>query len=481
MTLPRPALLVLSLVIWRVPAGILAPLPGALAADQPISDRPNIVLLLADDLGYGSVSWLGGDVPTPHIDSIAEKGAGFLAGYVTAPVCNPSRPAILTGRYQQRWGKELNSQSVPPIGAPRKSLPKRETTLARALKRAGYATGAVGKWQLGMADGYHPLDRGFDHFLGMPSGSRYVDPSWPHARIAPGHEDDGSSDTAGRPRSLFLGRDPLPFDEYLTDRLGRAGVEFIERNRQRPFFLYLAFHAPHTPIQTIDRYYERFEHVEDETSRVYFAMISAMDDWVGAVLGTLRKHGLEDNTLVFFLSDNGAAEGSDADGRRNHPLTGHKRNLYEGGIRVPFALQWPRGLGGPGKYEHPVSSLDILPTALAAAGIGLDGLEPDGVDLLPLLNGQRDGAARASLIWRSGPNAAVRRGRWKALLSSGLARLYDVESDPGESTDLSGREPAILEELREALRLWEADKGPPRQGERKVRTRFNGDRIQWHI
>ncbi len=164
----------------------------------------------------------------------------------------------MTGRYQRRWGKELNSQAVPPIGAARKSLSLSETTITTALKRLGYATGAVGKWQLAVADGYHPLDRGFDSFLRMPSGSRFVEPSCPHARIAPGYEDDGSSDGAGRPRSLYDGREPISMDQYLPDRLGRAGVEFIAEHKDEPFFLYSAFHAPHGPIQTIDKYYERF-------------------------------------------------------------------------------------------------------------------------------------------------------------------------------------------------------------------------------
>ena len=467
----------------RLSAGIaLACLLAATGCGQPATQSPNVVVLLADDLGYGSVSWLGGDIPTPNIDSIAARGAGFASGYVTAPVCNPSRPAILTGRYQQRWGKELNSQQDAPIGAPRKALPQAEVTLARTLQRAGYATGAVGKWQLGMSDGYHPLDRGFDYFLGMPSGSRYVKPEWPNARIAPNHDDDGASDGSGRARSLFLGREPLPFEEYLTDRLGRAGVEFIEANAERPFLLYLAFHAPHTPIQTIDKYYSRFPDIEDETARVYAGMISALDDWVGAVLDALRKHQLEENTLVFFLSDNGAAEGSDRDGRRNYPLTGHKRNLYEGGIRVPFALQWPSGLAGIGRYEQPVSSLDIVPTALAATGVPPAGNPAsDGVDLLPYLRGEREGAPHRYLLWRSGPNAAVRSGPWKALLAGGVARLYDVGQDPGESRDLSGENPGILREMREALDRWARDKGPSREGSRKVRTRFNGDRIEWHI
>ena len=456
---------------------------GCATAETPAPEQPpNIVVLLADDLGYGSVSWYGGDIPTPNIDTIAANGVGFTSGYVTAPVCNPSRPALITGRYQQRWGKELNSQTVPPINSARKSLPQNETTLATALGRAGYATGAVGKWQLGMADGYHPLDRGFDYFLGMPSGSRFVDPAWPHAKIAPGHEDDGQPDGSGRARSLFLGREPIAMEEYLTDRLGRAGVEFIEGHKDEPFFLYLAFHAPHGPIQTIDKYYNRFPEIENETARIYAAMISAVDDWVGAVLAKLREHGLEENTLVIFTSDNGAAEGSDVDGKRNHPLTGHKRNLYEGGIRVPYVLQWTGRFAGGRRFDHPVSSLDIVPTALGAAAADTSNLPTlDGVDLLPFLEGTVGGAPHEHLVWRSGPNAAVRSGPWKLLLAEGLTRLYDVVADPAESKDLSAENETVAKELEQAFEDWSQDKAAPLEGARKVRTRFNGDRIQWHI
>ncbi len=447
-------------------------------------DRPNIVLLLADDLGYGSVSWYGGDIPTPHIDSIAANGVGFTSGYMTAPVCNPSRPALMTGRYQQRWGKELNSQTAPPVGAPRKSLPRSETTLATALKRAGYATGAVGKWQLGMDDGYHPLDRGFDSFLGMPSGARFVDPLRPDARIAPGHEDSGESDSTGRYRGLISGRaQRIPMDEYLTDRLGREGVSFVERHRHRRFFLYLAFHAPHGPIQTIDKYYQRFPQIDNETARIYAAMISALDDWVGAVLAALREHGLEETTLVIFTSDNGAAKGSDIDGKRNYPLTGHKRNLYEGGIRVPYAMQWKGRIRGGMKFEPPVSSLDIFPTALEAVGASWDGAAPlDGTSLLPFLDGKRTGTPHEHLVWRSGPNRAVRSGPWKLLLSGdGLTRLYDVDKDPSETADLSAERGPVVEKLRQALDEWASDKAPPREGARSVKTRYHGDLFDWHI
>ena len=451
------------------------------AAPEPI--KPNILVILADDLGYGSVSWYGSDIPTPHIDSIAANGVGFLSGYMTAPVCNPSRPALMTGRYQQRWGKELNSQTVAPVGAPRKSLPTSETTLAAALKREGYATGAIGKWQLGTSEGYHPLDRGFDFFLGMPSGSRFVDPSWANARIAPGHEDSGEPDSVGRYRGLLQGRERIPMDEYLTDRLGREGVRFIEQHKDGAFFLYLAFHAPHGPIQTIEKYYERFPAINNETQRIYAAMISALDDGVGAVLQELRKHGLEERTLVFFTSDNGAAKQSDIDGKRNAPLIGHKRNLYEGGIRVPFLVQWRSRLEGGRRFEHATSSLDIFPTALAAAGMqDLDAFHLDGVNLLPFLEGAEKGAPHEHLVWRSGPNAAVRKGPWKLVRSQGgPTRLYNLDEDPGEVVDHSDEQPALVAALEGVLEEWAEDKAEPREGARTVNTDYNGDLIDWHI
>ena len=466
-----------------VAAASIAALLALGGCGAPQSPKPNIVVLFADDLGYGSVSWYGSEIPTPHIDSIAENGIGFTSGYVTAPVCNPSRPALMTGRYQQRWGKELNSQTVPPVGAARKSLPMSETSLATALKRQGYATGAVGKWQLGTSDGYHPLDRGFDSFLGMPSGSRFVHPDWPNARIAPGHEDSGDPDGTGRYRGLLRGRERVPMDEYLTDLLGGEGVSFIERHKDEPFFLYLAFHAPHGPIQTIEKYYERFPSIENETERIYAAMISALDDAVGDVLAELHNHGLEERTLVFFLSDNGAAKQSDVDGKRNAPLIGHKRNIYEGGIRVPYLLQWKGRLAGGKRYSHPVSSLDIFPTALAAAGVELEAeLELDGVNLLPFLEGDREGAPHQHLVWRSGPNSAVRQGPWKLLQSGeGLTRLYNVEEDLGESADLSGKYPQRVKDLKEVLKRWGVDKVEHREGTRKAKTKYNGDVIEWHI
>ena len=253
-------------------------------------DPPNIVLLFADDLGYGAVSAYGGaDIPTPNIDSIAANGVLFRSGYMTAPVCNPSRNGLMTGRYQQRWGKELNSQTVPPIGAARGTLGIHHTTIANALGTAGYTSGAIGKWQLGMRLLLHPLDRGFDYFYGMPSGMNYVDPAWPGVHALEMKPTEGSN--PDRLVAIFRGREEVELEEYQTTQLAREGVAFIERNKHRPFFLYQAFYAPHAPMQVMDEHYQRFPDFENENRRIYAGMVSAVDDAVGMILAELSAPG----------------------------------------------------------------------------------------------------------------------------------------------------------------------------------------------
>ncbi len=472
-------------LVGTVAIGFLAACSSAPPEPEP-ERPPNVVILFADDLGYGSVSWTGGDIPTPNIDSIVENGVGFTAGYMTAPVCNPSRPGLMTGRYQQRWGKETNSQTVPPDNAPAKHLPVDETTIGTAMKKQGYATGAIGKWQLGMTDGYHPLDRGFDFFLGLPSGCRFVETDWPNARIAPGHEEEapdlGATDISGRLRQPHLGRDPIPLSEYMTDMFGKAAVNFIDEHKDEPFFLYTAFHAPHGPVQTIDKYYDMVPQFEDERLRIYAGMITGVDHWVGQVLAKLREHGLEETTLVIFTSDNGAQETSDFDGKRNYPLIGHKRNLYEGGIRVPYALQWKGKVEGGRKFDPPVSSLDIFPTVVSAGG-GELATNLDGVDLIPYLTGEKQGSPHEHLVWRSGPNRAVRKGAWKLLVSSqtDVVRLYKIDEDPSESNDLSAEKPEKVEELKAIFDSWKSDKADQRESSRRIKTKYHGDIIEWHI
>ena len=253
-------------------------------------------------------------------------------------------------------------------------------------------------------------------------------------------------------RALFRGREPAELEEYVTDQFAREAVSFIDRHRAEPFFLYLAFNAPHAPLEATDVYYQRFPQFTDERKRVYAAMISALDDGVGRVLAKLREAGIEERTLVVFVSDNGAAEYADADGKRNAPFSGHKRNLYEGGIRLPYILRWPDRLPAGKIYAPMVSTLDLMPTLLAAAGgnagSAVDGGPPlDGVDLAPFLTGEREGPPHQALYWRTGFNGAIRQGDWKLLIAredgtgKEIVRLYDLAHDAGEQHDLAGKKP----------------------------------------
>ena len=478
----------------RIAAIFLAAAFGA-AQWVAASGKPNIVLIVADDLGHGDIAAYGADVPTPRIDSIATAGVRFTAGYVTAPVCNPSRAGLMSGRYQQRWGQELNDQTAPPDGAPRNSLPQAERTLGAAMKAQGYATGAIGKWHLGMQPGYHPMDRGFDEFFGMASGTKYIDKSWPNVHYLDGllqfdnaqPPGEGESEDPARlaRRGLMRGREPAPLEEYVTDQLAKEAVAFIDRHQDAPFFLYVAFNAPHAPLETTGEYYQRFPQFQDERKRIHAAMISALDDGVGRILDRVAAGGDADNTIVVFTSDNGGPEVTDSDGRCNAPYLGHKRNLYEGGIRLPFMMRWPARLGAGVTYSEMVSTLDLLPTLLAAAG----GADPgdverplDGVDLLPYLTGEKKAAApHQSLFWRSGPNGAVRQGRYKLVFGGEVARLYDLEADPAEKNDLSAKMADRAAAMRKAWDAWNAQLSPARSSARIDQTTLNGDPFRWHI
>ena len=457
-----------------VRAWLLAHAAAACApADAPA--RPNVLLIVADDLGWGDVAAFGGRLPTPSIDALARGGVRLTDGYATASVCNPSRAGLLSGRYQERFGQELNSPEVPPDGAPIGCLPASVPTLAEALKAAGYATGAVGKWQLGMDEAHHPLARGFDAFFGYANRTDYVDPDWPGVHAV--------ADSAG-PFSdpLLSGREPVELADYLTAEQGRAAQRFIEDHRREPFFLYVSFTAPHTPLQVTQEYYDRHPELEDEVERICAGMIAALDDAVGTILRALAESGVEERTLVFFLSDNGAEAGTDVALRRNAPFAGHKGTLYEGGLRVPFAVRWPARLAGGETYAHPISALDVCATALAAAGAAERAPGLDGVDLVPFLCGERTGAPHDGLFWRAGPNAAARAGPWKLLRTGdGRRRLFDLLRDPAEERDLAAQLPGKAAELERALEAWSAEMAPPQRSLRTAETAQGGDAIEWHL
>ena len=341
--------------------------------------KPNIIVIVADDQGYADLGIQGGkDIPTPHIDSIAKHGVRCSNGYVSGPYCSPTRAGLLTGRYQQRFGHEFNPGGASASGD--LGLTLSEKTLANRLKAAGYATGMVGKWHLGSAPKFHPMQRGFDEYFGFLGGA--------HSYLEVG---------AGRD-AVLRGTEPVDKVSYLTDDFAREAVAFIDRHHSQPFFLYLPFNSVHNPMHATAKYLDRFASIKDERRRTYAAMTSAMDDAVGAVLDKLDETKVADNTLIFYFSDNG---GPPVNGSNNGVLRGNKAQTLEGGIRVPFFVQWKAKLPKGVVYEQPVIQLDIAPTALAAAGVTI-GTEAklDGVNLLPYLAGENKTAPHEALYWR---------------------------------------------------------------------------------
>ena len=409
--------------------------------------KPNIILILADDLGYGDLGCQGGrDIPTPHIDSLARNGVHFTNGYVSCPVCSPTRAGLMTGRYQQRFGHEFNPGPAAAAG-PEFGLPLSQITIADVMKRAGYRTGLVGKWHLGYLPQFHPLRRGFDEFFGFLGGAHsYVDA------------------TGDRQNLILRGTEPVDEKEYLTDAFTREAAAFIERHHSEPFFLYLAYNAVHGPLQASQKYLDRFAGIADQRRRTYAAMLSAMDDGVGSVIRRLRERGLYRDTVVFFLSDNGGPPTANASS--NGPLRAAKGTVFEGGIRVPLIIQWPRRLRGGQTYDRPVVSLDLFPTAAAVAG----GTVPrdrvmDGVDLMPHVTRETLDPPHQTLFWRFGEQRAMRKGDWKLVHVGDTApQLYDLAKDIGESTDLATREPGVVRDLSAALADWESQLEAPRWG-----------------
>jgi arylsulfatase A-like enzyme len=420
----------------------------ALAAER----RPNIIVFLADDMGYADVGFQGcKDIPTPRIDSLAKNGVRCTNGYVSGPYCSPTRAGLMTGRYQQRFGHEFN-----PGGAGNRNfgLPLSETTIADRLKAAGYATGLVGKWHLGNVERFRPPKRGFDDFFGFLGGAH---PYFP-----------------GMGAAIFRGDETVMEKEYLTDAFGREAVAFIDRHKTKPFFLYLAFNAVHTPMHATDERLQRFASISDKTRRTYAAMLTAMDEAVGKVLDKLQAEKLDNDTLIFFLNDNGGPtmQGTTINGSRNTPLRGSKRTTLEGGIRVPFAIQWKGRLPAGKTYEKPIIQLDVLPTALTAAGVEVKSeWKLDGLDLLPFLTDKNQQAPHETLYWRLGQQMAIRHGDWKLVrydpASDGekgrisAVKLYNLADDIGEAKDLSASNPDKYKELLTAWDKWSAELAKP--------------------
>lgn len=416
-----------------------------LAAQQPREDPPHIVVLLADDLGWGDVGFHGSQIPTPNLDALAARGVR-LEQFYAQPVCSPTRGALLTGRYPMRLGLQVGV--VRPWA--QHGLPLGERTLANALGEAGYATAICGKWHLGHATREQlPTSRGFDHQYGHYNGA--VD-YYSHMRDGgfDWHEDDRVSRDEG----------------YSTDLIAAAAVKVLAaHDRQRPLFLYVPFNAPHTPLQAPTEWIEKFADIEDRQRRVYAAMVACLDAAVGRILAGLDEHGFaRDKTLVVFFSDNGGIRSLGSNG----PLRGQKGQLYEGGIRVPAVVSWPGHLAEGRVVNDPLHVVDLYPTLLRVAGAKLEQEHPlDGRDAWATI-AAGDRTPDAVIVHNVTPwSGALRKGRWKlvqngagqANATQGPARdtweLFDLDADPGEQTNLAAEQPDVFAELRarlEALR-----------------------------
>jgi arylsulfatase A-like enzyme len=451
-----------------IAALLLGPMAALHAANPEKAAKPNILVIVADDLGYGDIGVHGGKaVPTPNIDALAARGVRCTNGYVSAPYCSPSRAGLLTGRYQTRFGHEFN----PHVGeASKLGLPVDQRTIADYLRGAGYATGLVGKWHQGFDRAHHPQSRGFDDYFGfLVGGHNYLLHKDAEAEFGSAHSKN----------MIYRDRELQKLDGYTTDLFTDEAIAFVDRHQDKPWFLYLAYNAVHTPLEVLEKYGQRVpKSVTDPQRRGYLSLLIGLDDGVGRVTEHLRKAGKDKDTLIFFLSDNGGS------GHKpflayntgvNTPLRGDKGQTLEGGIRVPFFVSWPGRLPVDKTYDHPVIALDILPTACAVAGAKLDA-DVDGVDLLKRLSALDTTAPHEALYWRFGPQRAIRKGKWKLVdwrdfetkKESGW-QLYDLEKDLTEKNDLAKTEPQIVAELAAAWEKWD---------KRNIAPLWHGDRTE---
>lgn len=481
------------------------------AAEGPLAERkPNIVFFFADDFGFHAISANGNTkVQTPHIDAIAREGVRFKQSYVTAPICCASRAGLLTGRYQQRFGSEnhliypdrtayigdrgkdyddfLQGRGINPDSLLVQGIPNTELNIAQLLKTQGYKTGIIGKWHAGFYDGYQPHQRGFDYAWGWYGGSSlfYVDENDPEFVTYRDSEGKYAHYKAEKGKyqwkrdsvatGIFVNGKLIDEKEYQTYAIAREAVDFIDRNKEEPFFLYVPFGAIHTPLQTPKKYYDQLSHVEDEQQRYLLAMLLAKDEAIGRIQQKLKDLDLYDNTIFVFSGDNGSvwhndnfdkvAPGgtyyaSNADINLNYPLKGGKLTHYEGGIRTPLLISWKDKIEPGTVFEYPVSTLDLVPTFANAAGVTLPGdRRYDGVDLLPFLSGKNNSRPHEVMFWRNGGVKTVRHGDFKLLINEidGTVYLYDLSKDESEKTDLSSTLPEKVAELKSLFESWEKE------------------------
>ena len=436
----------------RVAAAMLFVLAGtpALWAQEA---KPNIVLIVSDDQGYADLGCCGRpELKTPNLDRLASEGVRLTDFYVTWPACTPSRGSILTGRYPQRnglydmirnnevnYGHRFTEDEYAVSPEMTLGLDVREVTIAQVLRKAGYATGVFGKWDSGRARRFMPLQRGFDTFFGFSNtGIDY----FTHERY-------------GVP-SMYRGNERVKVEGYATDLFRREAIEFLNKNRRRPFFLYVPFNAPHgasnlerVGVQAPDEYYRTYGDLPPTRKQRYKAAVTAMDHAIGGILDELERLGVADNTLVVFFSDNGGSGVAD-----NTPLRGRKGRMFEGGLRVPFIARWPGSLPKGKVSDAFLTSLEVFPTFTAAARGRLpEGITYDGFDMLPVLRGEAD-SQRTGMFWQRRRHKAARYKNWKWVEAGPDGGLFDLTNDIGEEKDLSEARPEILADLKTRWRRW---------------------------
>lgn len=411
-------------------------------------DKPNVIVILSDDAGYADFGFQGSKIiKTPHLDKLASEGMKFKQAYVTAAVCGPSRAGLLTGRYQQRFGFEENNvsgyMSESCLADDEMGLPLDQKTIGDYMQSLGYSTGYFGKWHQGSTEKFHPLNRGFDKFVGFRGGARSY---WEF-------NDENPINNLENRLEYGMGNFKEP-EEYLTKVLTHEAISFVEENKENSFFLMLAFNAVHAPMEAEEADLAEFPNLEGK--RKYLAaMTLSMDRECGLLFKKLEELGLDDNTLIIFTNDNGGP--TDSNASVNLPLSGTKANHLEGGIRVPFIIKWPNVIPQNSEYDFPISTLDILPTSFIVSGGATDSLKNiDGVNLIPYLTGENTNRPHKYLYWKKENRGAIREGDWKLIrFPDRPAALFDLSTDISEKNNLAYKNPDKVADLYKKLFEWE--------------------------
>ena len=420
------------------------------------NQKPNIILILADDLGYGDLGYLGAkDIRTPHIDALAKSGMSFSQGYQSASVCGPARAGLLTGRHQQLFGCGENPPETGPLSQkfPDAGVPLDEQMIFELLKPAGYTTGAIGKWHMGLSHAQRPSQRSVDYFYGFLNGAH----SYREAKM----------DMKGAPMTwpIFRNNKPVPFSGYTTEVFNDEGVDFIKRNKDKPFFLYMSYNSVHGPWEAQEKDLKRSAHIKKKWRRIYSAMLISMDDGVGRLIKTLQDEGIYENTMVIFMSDNGAPNKLNEATRENDylasngSLKGRKGDTYEGGIRVPYIISWPKKISPHSNFKHPVSGLDIIPTLVNISQAPSAKKSFSGLNLMPYISGSSKSRPHQILYWRRDDDYAIRKKDWKLSWNDHngprTSMLFNLANDPNEANNLIKQYPEIAEELQQKFETWD--------------------------